>query len=166
LFFEKFNFFNFKIEYSLNLLLFNIFVYILLLCLIFSIIFIFNTKFFKSLNDLSNINFFGFFSFVLFTTILSMAGVPPMLGFISKFLIFFYFIFKFNYFLVFIFSLFNFFVIYFYIQNLRFMITKKLTNFFFFKNNFVFLDFNLVFIINNLIFFNFFGIFVVEDILL
>jgi NADH:ubiquinone oxidoreductase subunit 2 (subunit N) len=55
---------------------------------------------------------------------LSFAGIPPFLGFFSKFIIAGFLIVKSNFFYFFIFLFFNFFVIYFYIQNFKYINTS------------------------------------------
>ena len=94
---------------------------------------------------------------------LSFAGIPPLAGFLSKFLIFIHIFFKSNI-VIFLFFLFmNLFVMYFYIQNLRFIISKQISNIFIFKNFLVFLNKFSLFSINLLNFFNITIIFYFEE---
>ena len=89
-------------------------------------------KYLKTLNELK---FFGNLPLIttfLILMLLSFAGVPPLLGFLSKFLVFIYIVSKSNYLFLFIFIFSNMFVIYFYIQNLRFLVSKNVGNKFFF----------------------------------
>ena len=51
-------------------------------------------------------------------TILSMSGLPPLMGFVGKFLIFNFLFLSQKYIYILVFSLLNFFSIYFYIQNI------------------------------------------------
>lgn len=100
-------------------------------------------------------------------TLLSLAGVPPLLGFVSKFLLMMVIVSKHNYLFFIILGILNMFMLYFYIQNFRFIISKNngmLNNII--VNSYVWIDYN---IINYIVFINtlnILGIFFVEDILL
>lgn len=165
------NFFNENIvslsnEYNLSILLFNIFSYIFILMNIFLLFFLFDLKYIKTLNDLK---FFG--NLPLITTfivilLLSFAGIPPLLGFISKFLIFIFIITKNNYLFLFLFIFSNMFIIYFYIQNLRFVVSKNISNKFFIYNNSIDLNKNLILIFNLFNYLNIFSIFYFEEFLI
>ena len=99
-------------------------------------------------------------------TFLSFAGVPPLAGFLSKFLVFIHIFFKSNY-IIFLFFLFvNLFVIYFYIQNLRFMISKQISNIFVYKNYLAYLNKSTLFNTNVLNFFNLTSLFYFEELIL
>jgi NADH:ubiquinone oxidoreductase subunit 2 (subunit N) len=98
--------------------------------------------------------------------LISLAGVPPLLGFIGKFLLFIFLIKSSNWLIIIFFSLINFFVIYFYIQNLRFLVTKTLFFFFNFQNYYVFFNFNLILLLVLLNTLNFFGILFIDDFIL
>jgi len=133
---------------------------------LFLIFFIFDIKYFKTLNELKffgNLPFLYLYVVILF---LSFAGIPPFIGFLGKFLTFIYFFSKNNIimFLLFIFS--NFFIIYFYLQNLRFLISKNLSNKLCLKNNQVFFNSNCMFYLNLLNFFNISSILYFEDFLI
>jgi NADH:ubiquinone oxidoreductase subunit 2 (subunit N) len=156
----------FSEEYGISLTLLNVVLYVWLLLAIFGIIFLFDIKFFKTLNDLKNFWSLFFISILLILNLLSMAGIPPMAGFVGKFLLFLFLLFKHNFFVAFLFTFVNFFVMYFYIQNLRFVISKTPSNFFFLKNCYIYLDFNLIFILIFLGFFNFFGLLFFNDFLI
>ena len=153
-------------EYGLSLVYFNIIIYIYLLFLLFSIILLFDIKNFLTLNEFRKFSGLQFFSVTLLLTLFSLAGLPPFIGFVSKFLMFFFLIFKKSFFFLFFFTVINIFIIYFYIQNVRFLISSVSQTPFFFKNNQVYLNFNLIFYIVVMNFFNFFGIFFSEDLLL
>ena len=160
------NFENILSDYGLSLVLINILVYICLLFSMFSLIFVFDLRFFRTLNELKSFGNLQFFLITCVLTLLSMAGVPPLSGFVSKFLMFIFIFLKKNIFFVFFFSIINFFTIYFYIQNLRFLISKSNNFFFFFKKNYVYINFSLVYFLVIFNFFNFFGIFFIEDFLI
>lgn len=165
------NFFNENLiglsnEYNLSILLFNIFSYIFILINVFLLFFLFDLKYIKTLNDLK---FFG--NLPLITTfivilLLSFAGIPPLLGFVSKFLIFIFIITKNNYLFLFLFIFSNMFIIYFYIQNLRFVVSKSVNSKFFIKNKFVYLNKNLLLIFNIFNYLNIFSIFYFEEFLI
>lgn len=160
------NIYFYYYEYGFSLILFNISIYILLLLTLFGILFLFDIRFFKTINEFKGFGSFIFLSITVVIVLMSMAGIPPMLGFVGKFLMFIYFLFKQNYFIATFFTFFNFFVIYFYIQNIKFMVTKTTSNFFLLKNNFIYLNYNFIYVLVLCNFLNFFGIFFCEDFLI
>jgi len=131
----------------------------------FSIFFLFDLRYLKTLSDFKYIGSLKSISVYIVILLMSFAGIPPLLGFVSKFLIFLVFFKKSIWFLIFFFSFLNFFVIYFYIQNFRFLVSKVNYN-----NLLTSLDFsnsfNLILIICFLNFFNLFGIIYIDDFLL
>jgi NADH:ubiquinone oxidoreductase subunit 2 (subunit N) len=79
-----------------TLVFLNVFVYIFLLLLIFGLFFIFDLRSIRTLNELK---FFGGLSFIsinIAIILLSMAGLPPLFGFMSKFLFFIFFLKAYN----------------------------------------------------------------------
>jgi NADH:ubiquinone oxidoreductase subunit 2 (subunit N) len=94
-----------------------------------------------------------------------MSGIPPLAGFVGKFLIFNFLFLNQKYIYIFIFSFLNFFSIYFYIQNLRFLISKTQYNFFLIGGFYVFLNKHLINILVLLNFLNFIGILYFEEVL-
>lgn len=159
------NIYFYYYEYGFSLILLNISIYLLLLFILFGILFLFDIRFFKTLNEFKGFGSFIFLSITVLVVLLSMAGIPPMFGFVGKFLMFIYFLSRQNYFIAIFFTFFNFFVIYFYIQNIKFMVAKTMSNYFILKNNFIFLNYNFIFFIVLFNFLNFFGIFFCEDLL-
>lgn len=157
---------EFSIESTFSLIFLNISIYIFLIFLIFGILFLFDLKIFKTLNEFKFLLSYNFITISLIFIIFSMAGVPPFMGFAGKFLMFLMFLFKKNFFVAFFFTFFNFFVIYFYTQNIRFLISKNFNNVFLIKNNFVYLNFNLIYFLCFFNFFNFFGLIFIEDFLI
>lgn len=106
----------------------------------------FDMKYIQTLSDLKKFNRIPYIHTYVVLIFLSLAGIPPLMGFLSKFLIFIYIFYKNNFLFFFIFIFVNMFIIYFYIQNLKFLVSKnieifffnKFGSFFFFKiNNFL-----------------------------
>ena len=95
------NFENFFPEYGLSIVLLNIIVYITLLFSMFSLIFIFDLRFFRTLNELKSFGNLQFFLMTVILTLFSMAGIPPFSGFVTKFLMFIFIFLKKNIFFVF-----------------------------------------------------------------
>lgn len=143
----------------------NIYIYIYLLYLFFSLLFLFDVKKIKTINNLKVFNRYNFVSITIVLVFLSMSGIPPLMGFVGKFLIFNFLFLSQKYLYIIIFSLLNFFSIYFYIQNLRFLISKMQYNYFLIAGYFVFFNKKLINLLILLNFINFFGILFVEDIM-
>jgi len=155
-----------SLQYGISILYINVYTYISILILFFNLLFLFDVSKLKSINNIKILNKVNFISITISLTFLSMSGIPPLAGFVGKFLIFNFLFFLQKYIYILVFSLLNFFSIYFYIQNLRFLIIKSQTKNNFLKNNFI-VEFskNLLNIIVFLNFLNFFGIIYFEDIL-
>ncbi len=152
-------------SYSIAIIYFNVFVYILLLYLFFSLLFLFDIKQIKSLSNLKVFNRITFISLTVVLTFLSMSGIPPLAGFVGKFLLFNYLFLNQKYMFIMLFSFLNFFSIYFYIQNLRFLISKTQSNFFLISGYYVFFNTGLLNTIVLLNSFNFLSILYFEDLL-
>jgi len=160
------NFENFFYEYGLSIVLLNIIIYTTLLFSMFSLIFVFDLRFFRTLNELKSFGNLQFFLITCIFTLLSMAGVPPLTGFVSKFLMFILIFLKKNILFTVLFGVINFFTIYFYIQNVRFLANKSSNLFFFFKKNYAYISFSLSYILVVLNFLNFFGVIFLGDFLI
>ena len=152
-------FFGFSIVYM------NIYIYVYILYLFFSLLFLFDLKKIKTINSLKVLNRLNFISMTAVLVFLSMSGIPPLAGFVGKFLIFNFLFLTQKYLYIIIFSLLNFFSIYFYIQNLRFLISKTQYNYFLISGYFVFFNKHLINVLILLNFINFFGILYIEDII-
>src|ERR1700755_3352856 len=111
-------------SYTISLLLFNIVIYIIMLTNVFLLLFLFDLKYVKTLNELKFMGNTSFLTIYLVLLFLSFAGTPPLLGFLGKFLIFIFLLYKQNMFIFLIFLTLNFFSMYFYLQNLRFIVSK------------------------------------------
>jgi NADH:ubiquinone oxidoreductase subunit 2 (subunit N) len=130
---------------------------------IFLLLFLFDFKYVKTLNELKFIGNSAFLTIYLVLLFLSFAGTPPLLGFIGKFLIFIFLLYKQNIFVFLLFLILNFFSMYFYLQNLRFIVSKKITNKIIIKNNFVNYNINIIYLFNWFNFLNLFNIFFFEE---
>lgn len=127
------------VEHSFGLFLFNIFIYLFLATTVVLILFLFDLRLFKSLNELKNIGHLNFITLVFVITLLSMAGLPPLAGFIGKFLLIMFIFLKKQYALALFLVIFNFFALYFYLQNIRFLIRKhKSKTPYIFRKNYVY----------------------------
>jgi NADH:ubiquinone oxidoreductase subunit 2 (subunit N) len=149
--------FDFYKEYTYSLFLLNITIYLFLLFNIFALFFLIDIRFVKTLNELKLVGGIQSFSIFVVLTLMSFAGVPPLFGFSGKFLIFITLFSKSNWLFIFLFSFLNIFLMYFYIQNFRFITTKKINDRVFFKNNFGNNDL-LISILMGFNFINLFGI--------
>jgi NADH:ubiquinone oxidoreductase subunit 2 (subunit N) len=96
-------------------------------------------------------------------SLLSLAGMPPLTGFTSKFVMLIYLLYKNQFLMFFFFSVINIFMIYFYIQNIRFMMRKVSSQIILIKNFVANIEFNLVALLTFLNFLNLFNIFVFGD---
>jgi len=164
--YKMFFFYNLHNEfenYSISLLLFNIIIYIFMLTNIFLLLFLFDLKYVKTLNELKFIGNTSFLTIYLVLLFLSFAGTPPLLGFIGKFLIFIFLLYKQNIFLFLLFIFLNFFSMYFYLQNLRFIVSKKITNKILYKNNLICYNTNIIYFFNFFNFFNLLSVFYFEE---
>lgn len=125
----------------------------------------FDLKYIQSLSDLKKFNRIPYVHTYITLIFLSLAGIPPLMGFLSKFLIFIYIFYKNNIFFFFIFIFGNMFIIYFYIQNLKFLVSKNI-EFFFFNKFSNFLLFKINNLLNLLNFFNILFFLYLEDFLI
>ena len=151
--------------YGLSIIYMNIYIYIYILYLFFGLLFLYDLKKIKTLNNLKVLNRYNFVSLTTVLIFLSMAGIPPLMGFVGKFLLFNFLFLSQKYIYIIIFSVLNFFSIYFYIQNLRFLIAKTQPMYFLVSGFYVFLNKNLLNILVFLNFLNFFSILYFEDLL-
>jgi len=157
---------NYIVEYGTGLLILNILTYLILMVMVFSVFFIFRINLIQSLSNLRLLSSHKFFSLIIILTFLSLAGIPPLLGFIGKFLLLMVIICTNNYLLFVFLSLINLFTLYFYLQNTRFIISKNASKAINVVNggiNFSYTPITLVCFINSV---NFLGIFIFEDFLI
>lgn len=154
------------IGYGVAILIMNIMIYIILTVAIFICVFIVDNRSFNFLNNFKLIQGVGGIFMVVVLCIASMAGIPPLLGFVGKFCLFIYLLNVESYFLFLIFLVLNFFALYFYIQNFRFMVSKT-TNYSYsgFKFSFALNEWYIFFSVLLLVL-NLFGFLFIEDIFL
>lgn len=150
-------------SYILSLVFISVFVYVLISFNAFYLLFVFDLKSLKTLNDLKifKSSFFTTISFMIVIT--SFSGMPPLLGFMPKFLLFTFLIKLSNFFLVLYFSFLNFLMAYFYIQNLRFLTSSSDSVYFCVSNHSVQLSLLSVYSVIFLNFLNFFGFFYINE---
>jgi NADH-quinone oxidoreductase subunit N len=90
------NLYNFVFVFSsfegFTLILVNISIYIFLLFNVFGLFFLFDLRYLRTLNELKNCGSIVFISITLALILISLAGVPPLLGFVGKFLLFIFLI--------------------------------------------------------------------------
>ena len=143
---------NLSLEHCYSLVILNTVIYSSLLVYFFSVFFLFDFKVFKSLNEYKFFKTTGFFNTTIVIILMSLAGVPPLLGFFTKFFLFATLL-SLNQILFFtLFLVLNLFIIFFYVQNIRFLVSKTPKNIFLFINFKVYLNFQLI---KLLVFFNF-----------
>lgn len=145
--------------YFVTILLFNVCSYVYLIIFMFSVFFLFDIKYFRTLNEFKGFNNIQFISISLILIFLSLAGIPPLMGFIGKFLLFLLITSTYNIFFIIIFTLMNLFFMFFYLQNIRFIVSKQRFKFFNLKNYFVYYDWSLISLLVLFSFINIFGIF-------
>lgn len=153
-------------EFIISIIYLNLITYLFLNFSLFSLIFLFDTNALISLSDLKKFGNLKFFSLTIILIMLSFAGVPPTVGFLSKSLIFLFIFFKKFYLFFFFISFINFFLIYFYIKNIRFLISKSDKAPFLFSNNYASMNTNLINFINFINFFNLMSLFYVGDLII
>lgn len=139
---------NFSLTYLtesfFTLITLNVFVYTILLFFFFTVFFLFDFRIFRTLSEYKFFKTSGFFNTTLIVIFFSLAGVPPFLGFFSKFLLFAGVFISSNFFLFVFFIFLNLFFIFFYIQNVRFLFSKTNKNIYIYQQFKVYLNFSLI----------------------
>lgn len=149
-------------NHSFLVILLNAYIYIFTLLFFFLLLFSMNLKFLKTLNNLKILTQTSFFINSCVFLFLSLAGLPPFLGFVGKFILMIFLFKKTSFLFLILFFIFNCFSIYFYIQHLKFLIVKTKDNG---VTNILF-DLNVFFILNVFFFFFVFGIFIFQTLLI
>ena len=153
------------VEYYFFIIMFNALIYTALLSVFFAIFFLFDYRLFRTLNEYKFFRTTGFINTSLVILFLSLAGIPPLAGFLSKFLLFYLlFLSKIQVFIISM-LIFNLFVMYFYLQNIRFVYSKKSPIIFFFSKFRVYLNFPLIVLLSLGLFLNTSSIFFFEYLL-
>ena len=153
-------------EYGFSIIYFNIFIYILLIINLINCIFFIN---YSLLINLSNFKFFRVFSYLWFIFIfilLSLAGVPPLLSFIGKFLIFCLTIALKNIFYSIIICIMHMSLLYYYTVNIKYSNNLVFKPIFINKIRFIYINRFIIFCILLISFLQIFGFLVVEDIII
>jgi NADH-quinone oxidoreductase subunit N len=152
--------------FGISILIINIINYLSVFLIIISLILMCNISKFKSLNQFKEFNSYTFILYTILFSLLSMAGIPPLLGFTGKFLSIIYLNFKSQYVLVLIMFIINMFSMYFYIQNIRFVVKKTKSSILFYKNYYINLNYSLSLIIVILNILNIFGFLFISDLII
>ena len=132
--------FHMFIEYGLSIIYVNVVSYLYLNFSIFTLMFLFDLKNFRTLKDFKYLGNLPFITVTFIVLLFSLAGVPPTLGFVSKSLIFIFMFFKKNYLFLVMLTVLNLFILYFYVRNSRYFITKSTSYWFLYKNNYAHLN--------------------------
>ena len=103
---------------SYALVVFNVMVYILLSISLFLILLLVSSNDFYTLNKLKNLNMFHTYVIFFLLFLLSLAGMPPLLGFVGKLLLYIQLLSLHSYLLFAVLLILNTFVLYFYTQNI------------------------------------------------
>jgi NADH:ubiquinone oxidoreductase subunit 2 (subunit N) len=152
--------------FGLSLVLINIVNYLLIFLPIMIIILNCDVSKIKNLNQFKEFNSNSFILSTVIFSLLSMAGIPPLLGFTGKFLSILFLSFKSQYFLLLITLILNMFSMYFYIQNLRFLVKKTKSTILCYKNYYVSINYSLNSFIVFLNLINIFGFLFISDFLI
>lgn len=150
-------------SYGFSLIMCNILIYLLTLTVLFYVFFFFNLNNFLNISNIKIFSTSNFFYLAVILSLLSLVGMPPLLGFVGKFLLVIFINLKSQYYIFVLFVLLNLLMIYFYIQNFRFLVKKTNTNSY--SNCFQTNELNLsiLHLIVFLMFFTTFGIFLFDD---
>jgi formate hydrogenlyase subunit 3/multisubunit Na+/H+ antiporter MnhD subunit len=127
-------------------------------------LFIFDLKKLKTINSLKFLSKQIFFSITMLLLFLSISGIPPLSGFAGKFLLLNFIFFLQKKTIILLFSVLNFFSIYFYVQNIRFLVSKFFSNFFLIDGYYFTLNKKIINILVILNFLNFFIIIYLVDV--
>lgn len=152
--------------FGLSLIIINVVNYLMVFLPIISIILISDISKIRNLNQFKEFNSYNFIMYTVIFSLLSMAGIPPLLGFTGKFLTIIYLSFKTQYLLLLLTLIINMFSMYFYIQNLRFLIKKNKSSILKYKNYYLNINYsisNIIIILNIL---NIFGFLFISDMLI
>ncbi len=141
----------------------NLSLYLLALALFFFFLFNVKTTLLKSVSQVYYFNNVFFFKFFVLVFFLNLAGIPPLLGFFLKFLVFFFLFFKTSFVFVLIFLFLNMASLFFYLSTVKSFVNKKQSSILSSFNFFLRLDLNFIFFFNFFYFFLFFSFFFLDS---
>lgn len=145
-------------EAGLAILLTNVFIYVNTLALIFTIFYLFDIQINKLLTDFKKFGMNYFVTLSLILGLMSLAGFPPFVGFIGKFMIFLYLILSDKYFWATLAAIYTFFAMFFYLYMNKYIVTNKTTTNYYIVKNFAFINFNFIVLLVLLSFLNLTGL--------
>jgi len=158
---------NYYTNESIYILTFIVLIiYIFLIFTLFILLSSFDIRSVRNLSDLKKFGVLFPFNFLFLITILSFAGIPPLFGFSIKLIVFLLLINSSISFYLVILAIFNFFTLYFYIQNIRYLVSNSPNNYYIYANYFVVLSDVNMFV--SIIFFiiNILGVLYLSDIII
>lgn len=119
----------------------------------------------KSLSSLKIYSNYSYIYISLIFFFLSLAGIPPLLNFSGKLMLLSYITIKFKAAYVVAITLLNLFSMYFYIQNLRFCVSKPTKTFFNYKTYYTYINTNFILNLNLINYINVLNLFYINVIL-
>lgn len=144
----------------------NLALYLFTLALFFFFLFNVKTALLKSISQIYYFNNIFFFKFFILIFFLNFAGIPPLLGFFLKFLIFFFLFFKTNLIFILIFLGLNMATLFFYLSTVKSFVNKKQASILSSFNFFLRVELSFVFFFNFFYFFLFFAFFFLDSLFL
>lgn len=139
-------------------------IYVYSIFFFFLILFTFNVNKLKNIYNLNKLGFSKVFYILSISSILSIAGVPPFIGFFNKLILFLIFFKNGVNLTLLLFIIINIITLYFYLRILRFTVSKKNNNNVFnYKNFNIYINIKYLYIVVTLAYFNIFFIFFFND---
>jgi len=144
----------------------NLALYLAALALFFFFLFNVKTTLLKSVSQVYYFNNVFFFKFFVLVFFLNFAGIPPLLGFFLKFLIFFFLFFKTSFVFILVFLALNMATLFFYLSTVKSFVNKKQASILTSFNFFIRTELSFVFFFNFFYFFLFFAFFFLDSLFL
>lgn len=160
------NLYLLKNIYSIAIVFINTFIYLYMFFIFIFVILITNFSKLKYLNQIKLINSYFFLQQSFILIILTLASIPPFIGFGGKFLIIIFLFENSQLLTIFILIILNISMLYFYIQNIRFLINKNSYTLFIYNTYIFNINDKILLNIINLNFINIFSIFIIADIII